>query len=131
MTHAELLEMTADLKGTLTISDKVRIAAVYYDVDANLALNIACAESQFIETARNPNSTATGVYQWLVGSWAYYTQRFYGTTEGKMRDNADDNIELSMLVLSTVGSADWEASKWEGIGGGWARDPIGNGYCTV
>lgn len=40
-----------------------------YGVDQEAALRIARCESSLVWNARNPNSSATGVYQWLEGSW--------------------------------------------------------------
>jgi hypothetical protein len=129
ITYSELLMLTQDLKGTLTISDKIRVTATYYGVDVDTALNIACAESQFVETAKNPHSTASGVYQWLDSSWELYGRMYWGSLEGRDKLNGDDSIELAIRTMRDYGTSDWNASKYEGVGGGWSKNPIANGYC--
>lgn len=123
--------MLEDLRHSLTVSDKIRLSAVIHGVDIDTALDVACAESRFDPTVKNPISTASGVYQWLDGSWAYYGTKYWGTLNGRDKLNADDSIELAMLVLRDRGTTDWNASKWEGYGGGWANSPTKKGYCLA
>ena len=80
--------------------------------------------------AQNPNSTASGVFQWLDSSWKNNALKYWGTLEGRDKLNADDSIELSMLVMRDRGTSDWNSSKNSGLGGGWARNPIAQGYCA-
>lgn len=116
---------------TPTIEDKIRLSAIKYGVSKSVALNVACAESLFDAHAKNPNSTAEGVYQWLDGSWKSYGQKYWGSLEGRSKLDADDNIELSMLVLKDVGTKDWEASRKDGYGGGWSNTPYEKGVCII
>lgn len=123
---ASTLEVTDIQRVEKTISEKIIAYSKKYDVDVLLALNIACAESQFIETAKNPESTASGIYQWISGSWKYYGEKYWGTIDGRDRFNADDNIELAMIVMSKLGTSDWAASKHI-----WSTDPYTRGICNV
>ena len=131
MTSANQLNRLLDaLDITLDLESKIRLSATMYGVNESLALNIACAESQFIASAKNPASTAGGVYQFLDGTWKVYGLKYWGSLEGRSKLDADDNIELAMLVLKTHGSSDWLASKHEGLGGGWSQSPYEKGLCT-
>lgn len=124
-TEQLLHKLTEDL----SIADKIRLSARKYKVNESLALNIACAESQFNAKARNPLSTAGGVYQFLDGTWASQGKRLWGTLEGRNKLNADDNIELAMSMISKTGTSDWNASKNDGTGGGWSQKPYERGLC--
>ena len=61
-----------------------------YGVDTKTALRIAKCESGFRAEARNPNSTATGVYQWLSGTWSHI-----GNPGDRL--NAEDSIRQFMI----------------------------------
>lgn len=112
-----------------TVPDKIVYWAKHFGADTSISLNIACAESMFIAHAKNPNSTAGGVYQWLDSSWARMSTKYYGYVEDKM--NEDRNIELSNWVIATYGTSDWNASKYSGVGGGWANQPVEQGICKT
>lgn len=72
---------------------------------------ISWCESRNILTAKNPNSTATGKYQFLKGSWEYYGKKLWGTLEGKSIFSEKDQDELALYVVSINGFKDWDASK--------------------
>ena len=107
------------------ISELIIKYANEYGVDESLALNIACAESctrdkntnavYINPTAKNPLSTASGVYQFIESSWNFYC-------EGDVM-NFKDNIECGIRVLAETGESPWEASRTEGFGGGWENEP--------
>lgn len=129
--YAEELQKELDEQqwSSYSVQEKIRRLAVENGVDPSLALNIACAESHFNPNARNPHSTAGGVFQWLNSSWAHNSTKYYGYVEDKM--NVDRNIELSIWVLRDRGSADWNASRSSGVGGGWEAKPYENGFCPI
>lgn len=127
---AGLTAILDSYKSSMNTADKIRLAALQHGVDSHLALNIACAESELDPTAKNPNSTAGGVYQFLSSSWRHYSLKYWGTASGHLKMNEDDNIELAMFVLAATGPGDWAASKYEGYGGGWSNKPFDKGLCT-
>jgi hypothetical protein len=127
ITLAKLEELQRLEWESLSNHDKIVRLAEKHGVNVSLALNIACAESMFIGHAQNPTSSAGGVFQWIDSSWARMTTRYYGYVEEKM--NPDKNIEISILVLRDYGSSDWNASKHEGVGGGWSNKPYERGLC--
>lgn len=114
----------------LSVADKIRLSAIKHGVDQSLALNIACAESHFNPKARNKNSTAGGVYQFLDGTFASRGKLLWGNLQGRQKLDADDNIELAMSMLATTGTSDWNASKNDGTGGGWSKKPYERGLCN-
>ena len=108
-----------------TISEKIRRYSEFYNSDPLLALNVACAESctrnsdnevVFNRNAKNPNSTASGVFQFIRGTWE-------SMCEGDVF-NEDDNIKCGTKILSKeYGIRHWEASRKEGFGNGWENKP--------
>lgn len=78
-----------------------------------VATCIAQVESGFVESAKNPLSTATGIYQFLIGTWKHYN------CEGT-RWNYEDNTTCALQVMKENGFSDWEASRW-GKYGWWNK----------
>lgn len=108
---------TATTTATSSIRSLINKYAAKYDVDANTALDIAVCESgketpeSIDPLAKNPRSTASGVFQFLKGSWRYYGMKHWGSLEGRSVFDAEDNIELALWVMSTErGTKDWIAS---------------------
>ena len=77
-------------------------------IPVSVMLAIADAESNFNPNAKNPHSTATGIYQFLDGSWDYFN------CPGSVV-NARDNIECFATVMKRegypAGLSHWNASK--------------------
>lgn len=76
------------------VADKIRAAAVAKGVDPNTALRIAGVESDYDPTAKNPLSSAKGLFQVIDDTW-----KRYGGKPGKQRDT-DENIRVGMDILA-------------------------------
>lgn len=74
--------------------------------DAPVMVSIARAESKFDPKAKNPNSTATGVFQILIGTW---NDPYYGCV-GE-RTNAEDNIDCARKIYEKSGTVPWNSSS--------------------
>lgn len=72
--------------------------------DAPIMVRVAKAESSFIPTAKNPASTATGIFQILIGTW-----KAYGCTGSRV--NAADNIACARKIYNDSGTSPWISSK--------------------
>jgi len=83
--------------------------ALSYGVSPKVALAVASCESRLDPLARNPSSTAKGIYQFLDSSWDTYSTMKWGRDKDVL--NAKDNIELGVWVLATVGTQPWESSE--------------------
>lgn len=83
-----------------------------YQAPEDLMQRIMRSESGNVHTAENKSSTATGCFQWIIGSWRLYgkelwKEEFYG----KNVYNPSDNVELAAYVISKYGTDDWNASR--------------------
>lgn len=67
-----------------SVQEKIIDYAEKYGVDRDTALRIANCESGYKPDAKNPNSSATGIYQFIDSTWNNYCKGD--------RLNADDNI---------------------------------------
>lgn len=76
-----------------------------------LMARIEECESRGDPNARNPNSTAKGLYQFLDGSWRHYGIEYWGTLEGRSVFDPDDNRELAAYVIAKYGTSPWNSSK--------------------
>jgi soluble lytic murein transglycosylase-like protein len=87
-------------------------AADRYDVDPKVALAIAKCENRTLDPGKkNPHSSATGIYQFLTGSWKYYGVKHWGSVAGRDVMDPYDNIDLAMRVMASArGTKDWAAS---------------------
>lgn len=70
---------------------------------------IALAESQLVPTAKNPRSSAKGLFQILDGTWDEFD------CDGSPL-SVDANINCAKKIYAARGVADWGASKetWAG-----------------
>lgn len=73
----------------VSIEDKIRSKAREAGIDEDTAVRIAFCESSFNPSAKNPNSSATGIYQWTTGTW-----NWIGSPGDRL--NEDDNINAFM-----------------------------------
>jgi soluble lytic murein transglycosylase-like protein len=79
-----------------------------YGISANLPLAIARCESGYNQFSKNKSSSASGVFQYLIGTWA-------GTDEGKAGlsvFDADANVRAAIKYIASRGNASpWNSSK--------------------
>ena len=68
-----------------------------------IMLNVAKAESGFNPNAKNPNSSAKGIFQIISGTWKHFE------CQGEPM-NAEDNISCAKKVLEGQGLGAWQES---------------------
>jgi len=73
--------------------------------DITKMIRIARAESNFNQYAKNPNSTAKGIYQFIDSTW-----RSNCLKDGNVYD-FKDNINCAWKVYQKQGDRPWNASK--------------------
>lgn len=93
-TNAYVDPDTEEIKGL------IQYFADIYKVNDKLAYDLAEIESQFNHLARNANSTAKGLYQFIDSTWEDIC-----VDEYEFEDvlNAAENIECTMKILSKPG----------------------------
>lgn len=77
----------------------------YDDYTISRFIRIARCESNFNQYAKNPNSTAKGIYQFIDGTW-----RANCLKDGNVYD-FKDNIECFYKVVAKQGTQPWNASR--------------------
>jgi hypothetical protein len=91
----------------------VLVPVLDYPKPLSVFERIAKCESQNNPLARNPNSTASGKYQFLKSSWEHYGKQLWGDNL-KNHDVFDetDNTILAAYVYGKSGTSDWLPSKF-------------------
>ena len=84
---------------------------------AHEAIAIVGCESGFNPEAKNPNSTATGLGQWIKGSWILYRRLMGRDTDPELRKNWIENLDTLIF-----------ARKYEGDWGNWLASINCHGY---
>lgn len=108
---------------TMSVSELIRHFSDVYHTSSTLPLNVACAESQMVTTAKNPNSSARGVFQFVSDTWK---RNCSGDVYSPI-----DNVSCGVRLISEGGISHWNASKFEGTGGGWYYRPYERGLCAL
>lgn len=97
-----------------TVSSKAQIEdflvykAQREGLSVSKVLSIARCESGLNPLAKNPKSTASGIYQFLYSSWLYYATP-YGYKPEDVFDPIK-NIRVAIDVMSKYGFSAWECS---------------------
>ena len=78
-----------------------------FGLNENTMLALAFCESEFIWNAKNPTSTARGVYQYLIGTW----EETESAKKGLERNNIEANIREAMIDISNGESWRWPDCK--------------------
>ena len=86
------------------IKGTIRYWASFYGVNEVLAQDLAGYESGFNPHAKNPNSTAKGLFQFLNGTWKTHC-------EGEVT-NPDNNAKCAMRLISEGGISHWTADRF-------------------
>lgn len=73
-----------------TIEEKIKEAARQANLAPSAILRIAKCESSLDAKAKNPNSSATGLYQFTTGTWAWIGAE----AQGLDRTNPDHSIAM-------------------------------------
>lgn len=89
------------------VVEEIKKQSTIFGVDTDLALRIAECESGYYYKAKNPDSTARGVYQYLIATW----EATESAKQGKERNDYKANIREAMIDLANGEHSKWNASK--------------------
>lgn len=117
--HAEAPTVAKDVTEGLVLvtktedptKDEIKALAAYYawvyGVDFELAKGIIDCESGWDLHADNPNSTASGIWEFINGTWAY-TMGLMGLPEDTPKDAYPISLEAGFFLLAREGTGHWE-----------------------
>jgi len=95
-----------------TCEEAIKVYSKQYGAPEELMLRIMKAESGNDHTAENGVSTATGCFQWVIGSWRSYGKKLWGDDfYQKNVYDPKDNTELAAWTIAKYGTSPWDASK--------------------
>lgn len=95
-----------------TIEEKIEQTAIKFSYSSARAIAIAKAESGLKPEARNSHSTASGLYQFIDGTFkAYCINKFQYAESLKQKNDPDIQIQCAVRMLSEGGESHWNASK--------------------
>ncbi|MBP6045253.1 transglycosylase SLT domain-containing protein [Candidatus Woesebacteria bacterium] len=94
------------------MEEKIIKTAEEFNYSTTTALLIAKAESNLNPNAKNSHSTASGVYQFIDGTFKGYCVEKYGyATSTNQKNDPDVQIQCAVRMLSEGGENHWDASK--------------------
>jgi len=96
-----------------SIEGRIRAVARSYGVDENLAVAVAKAESDFRPNVQNASSTASGIFQFINGTWKDFCLTKYElATSTSQKNDPDIQIECAVRMISEGGLNHWDASRF-------------------
>ena len=106
------LSVSADFTSKAQIEDYAISRAVLHNVSVTKTIAIISAESNFTVNAKNPSSTASGLAQFIDGSFEWLCMDRYKLTQS-LDDKNDPKIQIECLVLTLKdgGDSHWNESK--------------------
>jgi hypothetical protein len=113
----EIEVLDPPLTSTTTIAEYIVFRATIEAIDPRLPLAIAKAESDFIADAKNPLSTASGVFQFLDSTFQAECIKERGlATSTDDKNNPRVQTDCAVAMLAEGGVAHWAASEtiWRG-----------------
>jgi soluble lytic murein transglycosylase-like protein len=94
--------------GPTSVKALIRCVAPRVGVSTSMALFIANRESGYRPWARNPHSSASGVYQVVSGTWRGFVSRYrWGNKIGTSVFDGRANVILSLRAARRGGWGPW------------------------
>jgi hypothetical protein len=106
------LSLASSMHSPEAIKDYIYHRATEYNVSPTLAIEIVRAESNFDINAKNKGSTASGLAQYINGTFKSFCIDNYGLTDSmNEKNNPYVQIECLVMMLADGGVHHWSASK--------------------
>jgi hypothetical protein len=100
------------LHSPAAIQDYITYRAMAHNVSPVLALEIVRAESGFAINAKNASSTASGLGQFINGTFKGFCINEYELTDSMLeKNNPYIQIECLVMMLAAGGDSHWDASR--------------------
>ena len=129
--RSEARDYLQDIEKRQVIQSIIVAEALAFGVDPGLGIFLASVESDFNSNARSKESTASGVFQWIKGSWMGICVKGY-----KIGDEHEDvfdatlNIRCAMKTIANGGLRHWLAdhrTKKKLIDAGFVKEQVAYG----
>ena len=91
-----------------TVEELIILKAKEYGINPNIALRIAKCESDYNTLAKSPISSASGVFQFISGTWQSVVKMRGQDYTLSDRFDAEKNIDNAMWLMKTEGLHHWE-----------------------
>ena len=94
------------------IEDLIRLKSEKQGINGDLAVKIAKAESGFNPNVKNPNSSASGLYQYLDSTFESYCIKKYEFANSlEEKNDPYIQIDCALAMIKDGGLHHWDASK--------------------
>ena len=92
------------------IEDYIILGAMKHGLSVTKALYIAKCESGLLPNAKSKSSSASGIYQFINGTW-FETMNSMGLSTISSRFDPRINIDAGLFLMKTSGDHHWNESK--------------------
>lgn len=99
-----------ELNSTTSIAEYIEARAIVYGYSPKRAVAIAKCESGLLPTAKSKTSSASGLFQFIKGTWEG-TMTEMGKPLDSDRFDPHFNIEAAVYLLGKGGESHWSESK--------------------
>ena len=113
VTHTYSYQLVVESRAISSEIERIIISkAIAESISPELLLRIAKCESSLNPNAKNPNSTASGLFQFLTSTFIHYAQAYELPLE---KNNPEIQAELAAKMIKDGGIIHWYASRncWE------------------
>lgn len=99
-----------ELNSTTSIAEYIEARSMVYGYSPKRAVAIAKCESGLYPKAKAKTSSASGLFQFILGTWEW-TMKEMGEPTDLDRFDPHNNIEAALFLLSKGGESHWSESE--------------------
>ncbi len=122
--QSKVVNVPVSFETELTVPELIIKYSDYHQIPSSLTLKIAKCESGFNPLAKNKGSTASGVFQFLDGTWKLTREQMGLDSSVVLKLDAEENIKTAIWKIANGGLNAWNASK--GCWGNWNYETKSN-----
>lgn len=122
--QSKVVDAPVSFKTELSVPELIIKYSDYYQIPSSLTFKIAKCESGYNPLAKNKSSTASGVFQFLNGTWQETRDQMGLNSSLELKLDAEENIKTAIWKIANGGLNAWNASK--GCWGNWNYETKSN-----